>query len=124
MIRIVNIYNQRAREIGDWPARRQDWQKIIKLGRRLSTLLGGDFNAHSELWEQRCTERTEAIYWEEITDGTGLVIGKDDGPTHNLTRNESDSTSIFDLTWAKGKFGKWTIWDGNHATGSDDELIE
>ena len=39
-------------------------------------------------------------------------------------RNESEGISIIYLTLANWPFGKWTVLDGNHATGSDHEIIE
>jgi len=53
-----------------------------------------------------------------------MVIGNDARPTHYWTRNERDGVSIIDLPLADRPFGKWSIFDGNHATGSDHEIIE
>jgi len=55
LIRIVNIYDQRATETGERPARRLNWQKIMRQGGG-GMVLAGDFNAHSQLWDPRCTE--------------------------------------------------------------------
>jgi len=49
MIPIANIYNQRARETGERPARRLNWQKIIRQGGG-GTVVMGDFNAHGQRW--------------------------------------------------------------------------
>jgi len=46
MIKIVNIYNQRARETGEGPAKRLNWEKIIKQGGG-GTVHIRDYNAHS-----------------------------------------------------------------------------
>jgi hypothetical protein len=87
-------------------------------------MLAGDFNAHSQRWDLRCTERRDAAYWEDIIDEHGLVIGNDDRPTHHWTRNESEGESIIDLTLANRPVGKWMILDGSHVTGSDHKIIE
>ena len=34
----------------------------------------GDFNAHSQCWDLKCTERRDVAYWEEIIDQHGLEI--------------------------------------------------
>jgi len=123
MIRIVNIYDQKARETGERPVITLDWQKVIRQGGR-GTVLAGHFNSHSQPWDLKCTEWREAAYWEGIIDVDGLVIGNYDRPTHYWTRNECEVVSIIDLTLANRPFGKWTIVDGNHAMGSDYEIIE
>jgi len=89
IIRIVNIHVERTREPRDRPARRLSWQEIIRHGGG-GTVLAGDFNAHSQRCDPRCTERRDAAYWDDITDEHGLVLGNDDRPTHNWTRNESE----------------------------------
>ena len=48
VIRIIIIYDQRARETGRRPARRLDWQQIIRRGGGGGMVLTGDFNAHSQ----------------------------------------------------------------------------
>jgi len=89
-----------------------------------STVLTGDFHANSWRWDPRCTEWREDSYWEEIVNQHRLGIGNDDWPTHYWTRNESKGVSIIDLTLPNQPLRKWTIWDGNHPTGSDHENIE
>jgi len=49
MIRIVNIYNLRAREPPDRPARRLNWQKVIRQ-RGGSMELARDFNTLIQHW--------------------------------------------------------------------------
>jgi endonuclease/exonuclease/phosphatase family metal-dependent hydrolase len=123
MIRIVNIYDQKARETGERPVRSLDWQKVIRQGGG-GTVLAGDFNAHRQRWAPRCTERTEATYWEPITDEHRMVIGNDDRPTQYWKTNESKGGSIIDLTLANRSLRKCKILDGNDATQSDHEIIK
>jgi hypothetical protein len=87
MTRIINIYDQRAREPRERPARRLSWEKIFKQG-RAGTVLAGDFNAPCHRWDPRFTERRDAAYWEDIPEEHGLVIGNNDRRTHPWTRNE------------------------------------
>ena len=87
-------------------------------------MLAGGFDAQSQRWDPRCTERRRAAYWGEIIDEHGLVIGNDDRPTHYWMRNECEGASIVDLSLANRPFGKWTIVDGDQAMGSDREIIE
>ena len=87
-------------------------------------MLAGDFNAHSQRWNPKCTERRDAAYWEDIIDEHGLLIENDDRPTHHWTKNESEGESIIDLTLANRPLGKWSILDWSHVTGSDHEIIE
>jgi len=56
-------------------------------------VLMGDFNAHSQCWDLRCTEWRDASNWGEIRYEHGLVIGNDDRSTHYWTRNKSQGLS-------------------------------
>jgi hypothetical protein len=123
MTRIVNIYDQKEAETGERPARRLNWQRIIRLGGG-GTVLAGDFNAHSQCWDPRCTERRDAMYWEEIIHEHRLAIGNDDRPAHYWTKYDSMGESVIDLTLANRPFGKWMILDGTHATASDHQIIQ
>jgi hypothetical protein len=49
--RIVNIYDQKNMHSGERPAQKLDWQRVFGQG---STVLAGDFNAHSIRWDPRC----------------------------------------------------------------------
>jgi len=42
--RIINVYDQKNRHLGERPPRKLNWQRVIRQG---STVLMGDFNAHS-----------------------------------------------------------------------------
>jgi hypothetical protein len=77
MIKIVNIYDQKAWETGEGPAGRLGWQKVIRQGEG-GTVLAGYFIAHTQRWDPGCTDLREAAYWEGIIDKHGLVIGNDD----------------------------------------------
>jgi len=84
----------------------------------------GDFNNHSKFWDWRNPEWREAEYLEEMIADHRLVIGNDDLPTHSWMRNGIEGESIMDLSMGNWPFGKWKILDGNHAIGSDHEIIE
>jgi hypothetical protein len=84
----------------------------------------GDINAHSQRWHPRCTERRQVAYREQIIDRHGLEIGNDDRPTQYRTRNKCKPGSIIAQTLGIKPCGRWTIFDGNHATWSDHEIIQ
>jgi hypothetical protein len=86
--------------------------------------LAGDFNSDRQSSDPMCTERRGSAYCEGIIHERGLVIGNDDRPTEYWMSNESVGVSITELTLANRPFGKLTMLDGNHATGSDHEIIE
>jgi len=88
MTRIVNSHDQKRREPGDRPVRRLSRQKIIRQGGG-GTVLAGGFNAHSQLWDPRCTEQGNVAHWADIIDEHGLVIGNDYWRTHHSMRNKS-----------------------------------
>jgi len=119
--RIINVYDQRAMQMGHIPARTLNWQTVIRQG---GTVLAGHFNAHSQRWDPQCTQQKDATYWEEIIDEYGHEIGNDDRPTHHWVRDGNEGESIIDLTLAHRPITKWTILNRSHATDSDDEIIE
>jgi hypothetical protein len=61
-------------------------------------VLIGEFNANSQCWAPRCTEKRAAAYWEEIIHDHRLVIGNFDQPTYHLKRNDSEGEFSRDLT--------------------------
>jgi hypothetical protein len=74
--RIVNIYNQNDGELGerDRLARKLNWQRVIWRG---STVLTGDFNAHSKQCHPRCRVVWNTTFGEGTFDKNGQEIGND-----------------------------------------------
>jgi len=120
--KIVNIYDQKNTHSGERPARKLNWQRAIRQG---STVLAGDFNAHSIRWNPRCPVQWDAVFWEEVIDQNCLEIGNDGEATHHWTSEGHEGESVIDLTLANRTITKWSILaDDDHATGSDHEVIE
>jgi hypothetical protein len=118
---IVNVYDQKNTHSGERPARKLNWQRVIRQG---GTVLAGDFNAHSKRWDPRCQVQRDAAFWEDVIDENGLEIGNDGRPTHHWTREDQEGESVIDLALANRPIVKWTILVDDHATGSDHEVIE
>jgi len=97
--RLVTIYDYRDGETGESPARIVHRRRMIQQG-GWGTVLEGDFHAHSQRWDPRCSEQRVASHQEEIIDEHGLVIGNDDRPTHYRMRHNSIAESFIDLTLA------------------------
>jgi hypothetical protein len=114
--RIVNIYDQKNTHSGERPARKLNWQRVIRQG---STILAGDFNAHSIRWDPRCQVQRDAAFWEDVIDENGLEIGNEGEATHHWTREGHEGESVIDLTLANRPITKWSILADNHATRSD-----
>jgi len=121
IMRIVNIDDQKNTHLGERPARKLNWQRVI---RQRGTVLAGDFNAHSKRRDPRCQVQQNAGFWEDVIDENRLEIGNDGRPTHHWTRKDQEGESVIDLTLANRRIVKWTILADDHATGSDHELIE
>jgi len=83
LTRMVNIYDQKHTHSGERPARKLNWQRVIRQG---STVLAGDFNAHSIRWDPRCQVQRDAAFWADVIDENGLEIGNDGEATHHWTR--------------------------------------
>jgi hypothetical protein len=122
MPRIVNIYDQREGDTGQRPARRPNWHRIMRQW-GCATVLMEHFNAHSQRWYSRSTERRDPTYWEEIIEEHTLVIGNNDQPTNYWMRQNRMGQSVIDLTLAIRPFRKWMFLDGIHAPGYDHEII-
>ena len=50
IMRIVTVYDQRDAQLGEQPAQKLNWQRVIWQG---GTVLAGDFCAHSRRWDPR-----------------------------------------------------------------------
>jgi len=121
IMRIVNVYDQKNTHSGERPARKLDWRRVIRQG---STVLAGDFNAHSIRWDPSCQVQRDAAFWEDVIDENGLEIGNDGEAAHHWTREGHEGESVIDLTLANRPITKWSILADDHATGSDHEVIE
>jgi len=121
IMRIVNIYDQKDAWSGERPARKLDCQRVLPQD---STVLGGDFNAHSKRWDPRCQVQRDVTFWESVIDENGLEIRNDGRPTHHWTREDQEGESVIDLALANRPIVRWTILADDHATGSDHEAIE
>jgi hypothetical protein len=65
-----------------------------------------------------------ATFWEDMIDENGLDIGNDGRATHHRTREGHEGESVIDMTVANPPITKWAILADNHATRSDNEVIE
>ena len=90
-IRVVNAYFQgTSRTARERRAHQADWDGILSE----SSILAGDFNAHSPRWNQLCTQRRDAGFLEGLMDTYELVVRN--GP--QVTRPNSECYSVIDLT--------------------------
>jgi hypothetical protein len=120
--RIVNSYNQMNTHSGERPARKLNWQRLIRQG---STVVAGDFNPDSIPWDPRCQVQRDAAFWEDVTDEKGLEIGNDGEAHHHWTREGDEGESVINLPLENRQITNWSILaNDDHATGSDDEDIE
>lgn len=62
---IVHIYDRRVTDTGERPARTLTFYMIFRQWGG-STVLVGDFDAHRQCRDLRCTERRKAVHWEPI----------------------------------------------------------
>jgi endonuclease/exonuclease/phosphatase family metal-dependent hydrolase len=120
-LRIINVYDQvpRGRSTYRRPARQLDWDQLIAPG----TILVGDFNAHSPVWNARCRERVDAGFLEQLIGKHDLVVWNDDQATFH--REGCDNHSIIDLTITTPDIplAEWALEDDADTTESDHRLI-
>lgn len=115
--RIVNIYNRAKAEGGGYAINRIDLGRLIH-GR---TILAGDFNARSPLWDPRVECRHNASVTEDLIDRHVLIVNNDDQPT----RHGRKSRSVIDLTLSTPGLGTLQSWgiDEDLARPSDHAVI-
>jgi hypothetical protein len=115
--RLINIYNKARMEDGGYAIDRIDLSRLIE-GR---TILAGDFNARSPMWDPWTNSRYNASTTEQLVERHGLVLNNNDQPT----RRGRDCQSIIDLTISTPNVGQLEMWevDEDLATPSDHEVI-
>ena len=126
--RLINCYDNKigpnTTYLGELDSNRRaiedvNWNLLIQ-GR---TILLGDFNAHSPIWNPLISTRIEAGPLEEIVEKYDLILNNEPGV---ITRpNARKNQSIIDLTFtstAIGLLNSWTI-EEEYSTPSDHELI-
>jgi len=85
------------------------------------TILAGDFNARSPLWDPWVEGRHNAGVTEGLIEGHALIVNNDDQPT----RCGRKSRSVIDLTLSTPGVGILRTWevDEDLATPSDHAVI-
>jgi hypothetical protein len=82
--KIVYVYDQSNTQLGDRPARKLNWPRVVW---HTHTVLTGDFDAHSIPRDPRCRLQRDQALWEDVSDENGLEIGNNDREvTHHSTR--------------------------------------
>ena len=126
--RLINCYNNKIGPnityIGDfdfnWRAIEDiNWNLLIQ-GR---TILLGDFNAHSPIWNPLISGRIKAGLLEQIIENFDLILNNEPGV---ITRpNSRNNKSIIDLTFTTTAIGLLNSWliEEEYSTPSDHELI-
>lgn len=116
--RLVNVYDQvdqKAEEEVKRPARRLDWDEII----RGNCFLAGDFNAHSRRWSCPGNPR-DHVFWERVMDRNDIWYAGNHQPTR--------SNSVLDLLFVTGRdslgyIDFQVIEADDHFTPSDHEML-
>ena len=95
--RVVNAYFQSVgRGGGPRPAKRAQWDFLLEESSEIPCVVGGDFNAHSPVWNDQCLVRRNATFLEDLISTFNLSILNDQSPT----RFGGENHSIIDLTLA------------------------
>lgn len=116
--RLVNVYNKARVQGGGYTMDHVDVSRLIE-GR---TILAGDFNARSPLWDPWVAGRQNAGMVERLIEKRELIINNND---HQPTRCGKNCRSIIDLTLSTRRVGALVTWeiDESLATTSDHEVI-
>ena len=123
--RVANVYFQSVgRGGGPRPARRAQWDFLLEESSEIPCVVGGDFNAHSPMWNDKCTNRRNATFLESLIRTFDLSILND----QSQTRFGGEGHSIIDLTLATPAAAlycrDWAILEQEQGAGSDHAVIE
>jgi hypothetical protein len=66
-------------------------------------VLCGDWNAHSKEWNDRCTQRRDGTFLEDLMQKYELQVMNDNENTCYTTRDGRQLGSIIDVTLARGE---------------------
>ena len=88
-----------------------DWLKLIgtKLSNKGKWVIGGDFNAHSPLWEKDCKITTSNRFVENITDSDLMLLN--DGRITRIPDNQNHRPTSIDLTLISPTLYIDSTWD-------------
>jgi len=120
---VVNVYDQVRTSDRTRPAQNALWEVIMH--RETRTIVAGDMNAHSRMWNARVSNtvnRSNATFWEGLIENNDLTIWN----TEDATRLGKGATnhSTIDLTLPTRNLElNWAIAGEEEATGSDHEMI-
>lgn len=116
--RLINVYNKARAQGGEYTLDRLDLSHLIT-GR---TILAGDFNARSPLWDPWVAGRQNAGTVERLIVAHDLIVNNH---SHQPTRSGKNCRSIIDLTLSTRRAGPLVTWeiDQDLATASDHEVI-
>ena len=109
---------------GPRPAQRAQWDFLLEESSEIPCMVGGDFNAHSPVWNDRCTTHRNATFLEDLIRTFDLSILND----QSQTRFGGEGHSIIDLiltTPAAALYCRdWAILEQEQGAGSDHAIIE
>jgi hypothetical protein len=116
--RLVNVYNQARVKGGGHTIDHIDLSRLIVS----RTILAGDFNARSPVWDPWVAGRQNAGPVERLIERHELIVNNNDCQPTRLGKN---CRSIIDLTLSTRNVGSLATWeiDSNRATTSDHEVI-
>ena len=116
--RLINIYNRARVQGGGYTIDHIDMSRLIDS----RTILTGDFNARSPVWDPWVLGRQHAGTVERLIERYGLIINDND---HQPTRCGKNCRSIIDLTLSTRGVGALITWEIDEllATTSDHEVI-
>ena len=124
--RIVNVYFQSVgRGGGPRPAKWAQWDFLLEESSELPCVVGGDCNAHSPLWNERCQIPRNASFLTSLIQTFDLRILND----QSKTRFGGQNHSIIDLTiatpYASIFCQDWTtLCSSEEGSGSDHAMIK
>ena len=120
---VVNAYFPTKRGGSFRPAQRAQWDFLLEESESL-TIVVGDFNAQSPVWNHLCQERRREKFLEDLIDTFDLHILNNDSVIRFCGPNHSIINSTLATPGAALNIKDWRIVEWEEGTGSDHVAIQ
>jgi len=123
-MRLVNVYNQLRQEGGlrsqDRPAETARWGEIIAQNK---SLLGGDWNAHSNRWDPKCPPKRDEAFPTNLMDTYDMTYVTDGEATPTSKSNCEILRLPIDFFITKARMAGNLVTATDLATTSDHAIV-
>lgn len=128
-VTVLNVYNQTCQSDNERTSTRPaKGPRRDELLSAKNVVICGDFNTHSPMWNEKCSQRRDSSFLEGLVEQHNLQIINNGQTTWSTIREGKHIESIIDITLARGQgvedISARTMIEETEEIGSDDTMIE